>query len=443
MEEKTENNWNNDRNQGEDTGRSDAYQRVKKGNGFLGGIFTGVLLTLLAAFSIYTIQQFRSLAKLGDERREGAIQEGEEALLTQKTKDKLEVIEDTIDKYYYKTDVDREAMAEGMYAGVIASLGDPYSVYYTEEELNDLMEQTEGIYYGIGAYVSLDTETGLALISGVIEGTPAEEAGLRGGDIIYMVDGEITQGLELSEVVAKIKGLEGTTVKVTVYRDGEADYLEFDVERRKIESPTVNYEMLEQEIGYIQITEFGDITVTQFEHALADLRTQGMRGLILDLRGNPGGNLTSVVEISEQLLPEGLIVYTEDREGNRMEYNCDGEQEFDLPLVVLIDGYSASASEILAGAVKDYGIGTLVGTTTYGKGIVQRVLSLSDGTAIKLTVSTYYTPKGNNIHEIGVAPDEVVEFDSEQYYENEYDNQLERGKEILAEQMGVSLGGNG
>ncbi|MBR6771170.1 MAG: S41 family peptidase [Lachnospiraceae bacterium] len=416
---------------------------MKKGNGFLGGIFTGVLLTLLAAFSIYTIQQFRSLAKLGDERREGAIQEGEEALLTQKTKDKLEVIEDTIDKYYYKTDVDREAMAEGMYAGVIASLGDPYSVYYTEEELNDLMEQTEGIYYGIGAYVSLDTETGLALISGVIEGTPAEEAGLRGGDIIYMVDGEITQGLELSEVVAKIKGLEGTTVKVTVYRDGEADYLEFDVERRKIESPTVNYEMLEQEIGYIQITEFGDITVTQFEHALADLRTQGMRGLILDLRGNPGGNLTSVVEISEQLLPEGLIVYTEDREGNRMEYNCDGEQEFDLPLVVLIDGYSASASEILAGAVKDYGIGTLVGTTTYGKGIVQRVLSLSDGTAIKLTVSTYYTPKGNNIHEIGVAPDEVVEFDSEQYYENEYDNQLERGKEILAEQMGVSLGGNG
>lgn len=443
MEEKTENNWNNDRNQGEDTDRSDAYQRVKKGNGFLGGIFTGVLLTLLAAFSIYTIQQFRSLAKLGDERREGAIQEGEEALLTQKTKDKLEVIEDTIDKYYYKTDVDREAMAEGMYAGVIASLGDPYSVYYTEEELNDLMEQTEGIYYGIGAYVSLDTETGLALISGVIEGTPAEEAGLRGGDIIYMVDGEITQGLELSEVVAKIKGLEGTTVKVTVYRDGEADYLEFDVERRKIESPTVNYEMLEQEIGYIQITEFGDITVTQFEHALADLRTQGMRGLILDLRGNPGGNLTSVVEISEQLLPEGLIVYTEDREGNRMEYNCDGEQEFNLPLVVLIDGYSASASEILAGAVKDYGIGTLVGTTTYGKGIVQRVLSLSDGTAIKLTVSTYYTPKGNNIHEIGVAPDEVVEFDSEQYYENEYDNQLERGKEILAEQMGVSLGGNG
>ena len=360
-----------------------------------------------------------------------------ESLVSDVTMDKLEVIEKAISEYYYQKDVSTEDMIDGMYQGVVAALGDPYSTYYTEEDLEDLMQQTEGIYYGIGAYVGMDAQTGMAYISGVFEGTPAEESGLRDGDVIYMVNEEPMQGMELSEIVGKIKGEEGTKVHLTIYREGENDYLQIDVERRKIESPTVKYELYDNKTGYIQITEFDEITVSQFQDAMAELRSEGMEGLILDLRANPGGNLSAVVEIARQLLPEGLIVYTEDREGNRTEYSCDGKHVFDKPLVVLINGYSASASEILAGAIKDYGIGELIGTTTFGKGIVQKVMSLSDGTALKLTVSTYFTPKGNNIHGIGVEPDEVYEFDSEEYYENGYDNQLEHAKAVIAEKMKI------
>ena len=202
--------------------------------------------------------------------------------------------------------------------------------------------------------------------------------------------------------------------------------------RRKVESPTVESEMYDNGIAYIQITEFDSITVDQFAEALAVARGQGMKGLILDLRANPGGNLLSVVNIAKMLLPEGLIVYTEDREGNRSEYKCDGSKEIEVPMVVLVDGNSASASEILAGAIKDYGVGTLLGTTTFGKGIVQRPVELTDGSAVKLTISSYYTPNGTNIHGIGIEPDVVCEFDSERYYSDEkYDNQLESAKELL------------
>ncbi|MDE6212801.1 MAG: S41 family peptidase, partial [Lachnospiraceae bacterium] len=300
-----------------------------------------------------------------------------------------------------------------------------------EEEWDELMRETEGIYYGIGAYLMLDETTGAAKISGVIDNTPAQEAGLRADDLIYMVDGEMTMGLELSEIVARVKGEEGTTVHLTIYREGESDYLEIDVERRKIESPTVNYEMLENDIGYIQITEFDDVTTDQFTEALATIKGSGAKGLILDLRGNPGGSLNVVVDIAREILPKGLIVYTEDKYGERDEYNCDGRKELEIPLVVLVNGNSASASEILAGAIKDYGKGTLVGTATFGKGIVQRVLPLTDGTALKLTISAYYTPNGNNIHGVGIEPDIVCEFDSDAYYDDDVDNQLERAVEEM------------
>lgn len=216
---------------------------------------------------------------------------------------------------------------------------------------------------------------------------------------------------------------------MTIYREGESDYLEMDVVRKQIESPTVNYEMLENHIGYIQITEFDDVTVNQFDEAMQEIQKADAAGLILDLRSNPGGSLSAVVDISRQLLPEGLIVYTENRAGERVEYSCDGDHEIRIPLVVLVNGNSASASEILAGAIKDYEKGVLVGTTTFGKGIVQRILPLTDGTAIKLTVSAYYTPKGNNIHNIGIEPDIVCEFDGDAYYDEGFDNQLERGIE--------------
>ena len=255
------------------------------------------------------------------------------------------------------------------------------------------------------------------------------------GDLLYEVDGTSVQGMDLNSAVALVKGDEGTIVHLTVIREGEADYLEFDVERRKLENETVTYEMLEDGIGYIQIQEFDDVTVDQFEEALTACRSEGMQGLVLDLRGNPGGNLSTVCEIARMMLPEGLIVYTEDKNGEREEYTCDGTRQLEMPLVVLVDANSASASEILAGAIKDYGIGTLVGTTTFGKGIVQRIMKLSDGSAVKLTVSKYYTPKGNNIHEIGISPDVEVPFESEPYLEDGTDNQLNRAVEVLKEKM--------
>lgn len=370
-----------------------------------------------------------------DEPEKPVEQSRKDSAVTADVMTKMQKIEAVIDAYFYKEETDKQLLIEDAYKGMMASLGDPYSTYYSEAELQELMEQTEGIYFGIGAYVSMDKQTGYAMINGVIEGTPAQDAELREGDIIYEVDGKSAAGMELTEVVAMIKGEEGSTVHLTLVRDGE--YMEKDVVRRQIESPTVNYEMYEGQMGYIQITEFDDVTADQFAEALAVLKEQGMNGMILDLRSNPGGNLDTVVDIASMLLPEGLIVYTEDRNGNRREYNCDGTREFKLPMVVLINGYSASASEILAGSIQDYGIGTLLGTTTYGKGIVQQVVSLKDGSAVKLTVSSYYTPNGRNIHGIGIEPDEVCEFDGEAYYDAEVkvDNQLERAKELLTEKM--------
>lgn len=400
---------------------------------FLFGLVTGIVASTLVASCIYVGVKLKDTLRfplIKQTSTEGSDESAATEVVNDESLAKLEAIEDVIDEYYYKEeDIDVDAMIEGMYSGMVNSLGDPYSVYYTEEEWNDLMEDTEGIYYGIGAYVSLDETTGFGKISGVIAGTPAEEAGLRENDIIYEVDGESMQGLELSEIVSHIKGEEGTMVHLTLYREGEEDYLQIDVERRKIEAPTVNYEMLENGIGYIQITEFDEVTVDQFTEAMAVIKGSDAKGLVLDLRSNPGGSLSAVVDIARQILPEGLIVYTEDRNGERTEYSCDGKNRLQIPMVVLVNGNSASASEILAGAIKDYGIGTLMGTTTYGKGIVQRVLPLTDGTALKLTVSAYYTPKGNNIHEIGIEPDITCEFDADAYYDNGIDNQLESAKE--------------
>ena len=417
------NNMNNNMRYSNEPGKN-----TGSGSNFILGLVVGMALALLVSgfvfvgVKVYEAVGSKHLKKTGTA----------DSVVNEETEKKLSAIEDVINEYYYQdADIDVDAMTEGMYAGMVSALGDPYSVYYTEEEWADLMRETEGIYYGIGAYLMLDENTGAAKISGVIDNTPAQEAGLRADDLIYMVDGEMTMGLELSEIVARVKGEEGTTVHLTIYREGESDYLEIDVERRKIESPTVNYEMLENDIGYIQITEFDDVTTDQFTEALATVKGSGAKGLILDLRGNPGGSLNVVVDIAREILPKGLIVYTEDKYGERDEYNCDGRKELEIPLVVLVNGNSASASEILAGAIKDYGKGTLVGTTTFGKGIVQRVLPLTDGTALKLTISAYYTPNGNNIHGVGIEPDVVCEFDGDAYYDDGVDNQLERAEEEM------------
>ena len=382
-----------------------------------------ILLVVFGSVKIY--QTYRVYGRLAS----GSSAETE-SVANEKTTEKLGVLENTIKQYFWQ-DVDESTLEEGVYKGLLESLDDPYSVYYTHDELVQLQQQTEGIYYGIGAYISQDNEMGYVRVSKIIKNTPAEASGLQQDDYIYKVDGEDMQGKDSSYVVSKIKGEAGTKVTITVVREGATDPIDIEVERQKIESPTVEYQMLDNDMAYIQITEFDLVTTEQFEEAYKQAQTDGMKGLILDLRSNPGGNLSTVCDIARMILPKGLIVYTEDKYGKREEYTCDGANQIKVPLVVLTNGYSASASEILAGAVKDYGIGTLVGTTTYGKGIVQKVINLSDGSAVKLTVSNYFTPNGNNIHKIGIEPDVEVEFDAEQY-KNGVDNQLEKAKKVLA-----------
>lgn len=404
----------------------------KTRNGYWSGLLSGLLLAVLLMGCLYLGKTVLGI----HEARQIATGKGQNELLSEYTTSKIEIIEETIEKYYLSGS-DISTLEDGIYSGMVDALGDPYSVYYSAHELEEIQQKTEGIYYGIGAYISKGATDEFCTISGTIEGTPAEEAGLRAGDIIYEVDGVLAQGMETTEIVALIKGEEGTTVTLTLIREGESDYLYVPVERREIESPTVQWEMLENNIGYIGIAEFDDVTTDQFAEALAECRGSGMEGLILDLRSNPGGNLSTVCDIARMLLPEGLIVYTEDKNGHREEYTSDGKREIDIPLVVLVNGYSASASEILAGAVQDYGVGTIMGTTTFGKGIVQRIISLSDGSAVKLTVSKYYTPDGNDIHEKGIVPDVEVEYDSEAYYNDGTDNQLEAAVEYLLQKTVV------
>ena len=382
-----------------------------------------ILLVVFGSVKIY--QTYRVYGKLASGNSAET-----ESVANEKTTEKLGVLENTIKQYFWQ-DVDESTLEEGVYKGLLESLDDPYSVYYTHDELVQLQQQTEGIYYGIGAYISQDNEMGYVRVSKIIKNTPAEASGLQQDDYIYKVDGEDMQGKDSSYVVSKIKGEAGTKVTITVVREGATDPIDIEVERQKIESPTVEYQMLDNDMAYIQITEFDLVTTEQFEETYKQAQADGMKGLILDLRSNPGGNLSTVCDIARMILPKGLIVYTEDKYGKREEYTCDGANQIKVPLVVLTNGYSASASEILAGAVKDYGIGTLVGTTTYGKGIVQKVINLSDGSAVKLTVSNYFTPNGNNVHKIGIDPDVEVEFDAEQY-KNGVDNQLEKAKEVLA-----------
>lgn len=415
-------------------------QVVKKDKGaFLSGLVVGILsmtvVTIIIAICvIFGGKQSKTPNVKMDQSLDEILKEGD--FVDEEMLEKLSVIEDMIDVYYYQDDMDDTLLEEGVYRGVLGAVGDPYTCYYSAEELNELMEQTSGVYYGIGAYVSLDPSGLYPMITSPITGSPAEEADLRPGDIIYEINGESTYGKNLDSAVAMIKGKEGTEVELTIARSTETDYLHVTLVRRLVEAPTVEFEMLEDGMAYIQISEFSDVTVQQFADAMATARGSDMKGLIIDLRANPGGSLTAVVDVARMLLPEGLVVYTEDKYGHREEFKCDGKREFDKPLVVLVDGNSASASEVLAGAIKDYELGVLVGTKTFGKGIVQKVYSLNDGSAVKITVSSYYSPKGINIHGTGIEPDKECKFDAEAYYaEESVDNQLEYAKEVLKDMI--------
>ena len=389
-------------------------------------MLAGILVTVIA------VGVFFALSGGGGQM---AVQSsGSDSAVNRESVNKLSVLEQYLDRYYYKSsEITREDKENGIYKGLFESLEDVYSCYYTPEEYKMLAEQTQGVYYGIGAYVSQDVETGICAISGVIKNSPAEAAGLMEGDLIYKVDGEDMSGLDIDEVVSHIRGEEGTEVALTLVRNGEE--IEVKLKRGRVDTPTVESEMLDDGIGYLQITEFDDVTVNQFTENFEELKGQGMKGLIIDLRGNPGGSVTSVCAVAEQLLPKGLIFYMEDKDGNKTEYKCEGA-DFDLPMVVLVNEYSASAAEILSGAIKDSGIGKLVGKTTFGKGIVQDVIPLQDGSAIKLTVANYYTRGGNDIHLKGIEPDIEVELDTDAFLEDGTDTQLDKAVEVILEEIG-------
>ena len=407
----------------------DAPERTKKPagrGGRLGTLLLGILIGAAAMF-------------LGLSLLLGSLL-GESGLLSSEVISKLETLLALIEEVYYEADeLETEDLQEGLYRGLIDALDDPYSVYYDTEEIEELEESLSGSFSGIGCYVSLDEATGYPKIAGVISGSPAEAAGLLADDIIMEADGESLAGLDLDVAVTRIRGEEGTTVHLTIYRSGEADYLEFDIVRAVVDSETAAGEMLDAEngIGYIEITEFDDVTCEQFVTILDELLEQGMQGLIVDLRDNPGGTVDSVTSIAEYLIPEGLVFYMEYPDGTREEYSVDGASYIDLPIVVLINGNSASASEILSSAIQDSGAGTVVGTQSYGKGVVQTIYSLTDGTGVKLTIAEYFTRNGNSIHGIGVTPDVEAQLDTDAYLEDGTDTQLQAAQEELLRLLGL------
>lgn len=401
-------------------------------SGFLSGL-AGSLLIFTVMLSIYYIKVEggnNNSLKTGEATNQ-EVSEEEKKIEIQ---DKITKLEAIIDEMYLE-DVDKDAFADGIYKGLVNSLGDPYSVYYTADEFDSLKESSSGVYSGIGATVSQDVKTGIVTIVKPFVGGPAYESGVLPGDIIYKVNSTEVTGMELTEVVGKMKGKEGSSVTVTFVREGENEPLEIDIKRRKIEVPTIEYEMLDNKIGYISILEFDEVTAEQFRAAIDDLEKQGQVGMIVDVRNNPGGLLNIVVDMLDRMLPDGIIVYTEDKNGEGDEFFSDAKEEFKKPLAVLINGNSASAAEIFAGAIQDYKVGTLVGTTSFGKGIVQSVRPLYDGTAIKITVSKYFTPNGKNIHGTGIEPDVEVKLadDLKQkvVIEKSEDNQLQKAIEII------------
>lgn len=345
---------------------------------------------------------------------------------------KLKLLESVIHTYYLKDyEVVDEELQNGMYKGMLAALGDPYTVYYTKDEYKEMLEDTQGSFEGVGLYLSQDPETKAITVARPIDDSPAMKAGVLAGDILISVDDEDITGLDLNVVVSRVKGLSGTSVKLGFIRDGEE--MSFSMERSKIERDTITYRMEDEvgKVGYIYISEFDEVTPAQFSKALEDLKNQGMKSLVIDVRDNPGGSLSAVCDICDLFVNKETIVYVEDRNKKQRFYDGEEGKAYEGKMAVLTNGNSASASEILTGCLKDYGLATIIGTKTFGKGIVQTLLPLGDGTAVKITIEDYYTPNGNNIHGVGIEPDVEIELDVEKYKKDKTDNQLLKAVEIL------------
>ena len=347
---------------------------------------------------------------------------------------KIRQIEKTLDTYYVE-DYDKELAEELMYTGLAASVGDPYTYYLSADSLAEQMEKNSGHFVGIGVEIYAGDD-GYIVVSSVTPGGPAEAAGILAEDKITEVEGESITGKTAADVSALVKGEAGTDVTLTIFRESTGEVLEKTVTRQDIQVKTVSWRMMDDNIGYIAITNFRENTYSQFKEALDMLEAEGMEKLVLDLRNNTGGLVKSAHEIGEELLPEGIMVYTMDKDGNREDTLCDDVYN-DVPLVVLVNGNSASAAEILAGAIQDTGRGQLIGTTTFGKGLVQRLFTLPDGSGLNVTIQKYYTPNGTSIHGVGITPDYEVELPEEYAQQTnipaEADTQLQKAVEVLSE----------
>lgn len=416
------------------------YYRAAHRSGILKGLLAGVLAAL--AICAVTVAVLYEKNVLNIDTNGGiyiSSQEFDENTgIGTKAEQKLNLMDQALDDFYFD-DVDDEKVLDVIYKAYVDAYGDRYTTYYTAEEYAKIQEASNGEYCGIGVVVSKNSD-GTILVVEPYDNSPGKEAGMLAGDIIISINGESVTDIDLNAAVAKIKGEEGTTVDIEVRREGVEGTVKMTVERRRIEVKTVEYEMLEDSIGYINIDEFDDVTSQQFKNAYDDLKNQGMQGLVIDIRSNPGGLLSSVIDMLDMLLPDGLIVYTEDKYGRRTEYNGSNPDAADIPMAVLVNENSASASEIFAGTVQDYGVGTIVGTRTFGKGIVQTIRMMTDGSAIKYTISKYYTPKGQDIQGNGVTPDITVEpseeFSSMEVYDAAKDNQLQTAIADVKDKLG-------
>ena len=389
--------------------------RKKKSQGFASGMIIGavsafmaVILLILSVAAVCIAKGYIHIGVNGDVYIQSDAVTDSDGIGSE-VEGKLNAIDSVLESFYFG-DVDDETAKDNIYKAYLSSYGDKYTMYYTADEYKALKESTNGKFYGIGAVCQLSGEGGVLLVD-VYDNGAGYQAGLRSGDRVVNVDGRDITDMELSSAVALIKGDKGTSVTPEVIRGTER--LTFSAVRDAVEAKTVSYTLLDNNIGYLSISQFEEVTTKQFKAAVEDLQSQGMKGLVIDIRNNPGGLLDTVVGMLKYMLPDGLIVYTEDKQGNRKEYKGQDNDEFNLPLAVIVNGNSASASEIFAGAIQDYGKGTIIGTQTYGKGIVQTVKPLTDGSAIKFTIAKYFTPKGQDIHGKGVTPDMVVEYDTD------------------------------
>lgn len=425
------------RNKDEKNKYNNIIKNLKKKKGFR-ALAMGVALTLVIGVSVYAGNRLTAFGILPITSVSAVQSSLEKVNDTENFKKVLEVREMLY--RWYDGDIDDSKLAEGAIKGMVSSLGDQYTYYMNEKEFSDFKEKSQGNYMGIGIQVA--AKDGKIVVISPIQGGPAEKAGIKTGDIILKVNGEPVSGNELDKAVSMMKGTTKENIKLTLYREGKGEF-DVDVMRDVIKTVNVKSEMIDGDIGYIEVLAFDEGTAKDFETQLKALEDKGMKGLILDLRGNPGGFMKECVDLVSNFVPKDkVIVSTIDKYGNKEESVSKGGIAQGMPLVVLIDGGTASASEIVAGAIRDYDLGTLVGTTSFGKGIVQVVLDKigqeKDGTALKVTISKYYTPNGENIHKKGIGPDVTVEYPKElkeKTYSRSTDPQFEKALEIIQEKI--------